>query len=99
MTIPKFKPVAFKTYKGYLLHYDDPRALNTFGISPLFTADQQQQAYEAGKQAAVPEGFKIVPIDPTEEMISASWIASKVDPIDNYISYKAMIEVSPEPKK
>ena len=96
MTIPKFKPVAFKTYKGYLLHYDDPRALNTFGISPLFTADQQQQAYEAGKQAAVPEGFKIVPIVPTQAMLDAppnAWAA------DALITYKAMIAASPEPKK
>ena len=57
MTIPEFKPVAFETYKGYLLHADDPRVLAHSDPSPFYTADQLQQAYEAGKQASIPDGW------------------------------------------
>lgn len=39
--------------------------------SPLFTESQLQQAYAAGLREAVPEGWQLVPIDPTDAMIEA----------------------------
>lgn len=55
------------------------------------------------QQAAVPEGFQIVPIEPTPEMIEAAHFTMRSewsDPVGHFVShYKAMLAASPAPPK
>ena len=51
---------------------------------PLFTAPQPQQSLD---------GYKLVPIEPTEKMLEAGWME---DEISLRQRYKAMLEASPE---
>lgn len=55
----------------------------------------QEEAYRAGMAAAVPDGWKVVPVEPTKEMVDA-WIST----YEGYIQdvWKAMLSVSPEVK-
>jgi hypothetical protein len=54
----------------------------------------------AAPQQAIPSGWKLVPIEPTEEMITAACDCQDHDPADDYDSeifhaYKAMLNASP----
>jgi hypothetical protein len=55
----------------------------------------QEEAYKAGWSAAVPDGWKVVPVVPTKEMVDA-WIST----YEGYIQdvWKAMLSASPEVK-
>ena len=60
---------------------------------PLFTAEQMQAAYAAGLAAQVPEGWKMVPVEPNLKMVIAA---------ENYIgrhAYEKMLAAAPEPTK
>ena len=66
MTMPKFEPVA------KVLVIDEVGRELVFNLQkPLHTADQLTEAYEAGKRDAIPEGWVLVPKDPTEAMCVA----------------------------
>lgn len=53
------------------IHPDEALDMGLEAI-PYFTAEQVRQAQREAVAAAVPEGWKLVPIEPTEEMIQAA---------------------------
>ena len=92
------EPVAWMTEDGRVATSETKEtsmpkvAQESFKI-PLYTAPQPQQ---------IPEGFKLVPIEPTEEMLKASAKSGGLG-MDFYehigrvsLSYKAMLEAAPE---
>lgn len=60
----------------------------------------QEEAYRAGMAAAVPAGWKPVPLMPTEEMFKASIYRSD-DPGDEGAinNWEAMLAAAPKPEK
>lgn len=95
MTMPKFEPVA------KVLVIDEVGRELVFNLQkPLYTSDQLSEAYEAGKRDAVPEGWVLVPNEPTEEMLRAPWLkideqtSFKLKIAHNY--YKAMLAAAPK---
>lgn len=62
--------------------------------SPLYTADQLAEAYEAGKRAGIPEGWVVVPKEPTKEMLQAGF---DVQGSHLYgLTYSAMLAAAPK---
>ncbi len=111
MTIPKFEPVAeVLWYDPALRHTPEPAGKIIDGSmsfiesadigTQLYTADQLTEAYEAGKRDAIPEGWVLVPKEPTEEMLRAPWLkideqtSFKLKTAHNY--YKAMLAAAPK---
>ena len=100
MTIPEFKPIAWTNKQGD--YFEAVRKDTVFGshTRPLYTADQLTEAYEAGKRDATPEGWVLVPKEPTEEMLRAPWLkideqtSFKLKIAHNY--YKAMLAATPK---
>jgi hypothetical protein len=78
------EPVAYMTYKGYLLHAADPKVAEYSEPTPL---------YEAPPIQAVPAGWKMVPVEPTENMVVEGF-ESEPDSFfshsDEWEAYKAM---------
>lgn len=60
-------------------------------FKPLHTDDQLAEAYDAGKRDAIPEGYVLVPKEPTEKMLTAmsssGWLTG---------NYKAMLTAAPK---
>ncbi|OJB95776.1 hypothetical protein [Yersinia ruckeri] len=56
------EPVAYMTYKGYLIHAGDPKLLEYSDPQPLYDTPP-------ANSPVVPEGWKLVPIVPTEKMV------------------------------
>ena len=113
MTMPKFEPVAFvqSDPNGHLhlakitkteacQNLDQWDRQVGWKAVPLYTADQLTEAYEAGKRDAIPEGWVLVPKEPTEEMLRAPWLkideqtSFKIKTTHNY--YKAMLAAAPK---
>ena len=71
------------------------------GDADVYTAEQMQAAYAAGLAARVPEGWKMVPIEMTPEMVTAvekQWsVGSALDMARR--EYKASLAAAPEPTK
>jgi hypothetical protein len=67
---------------------------------PLFTADQMQAAYAAGLETGrkVPEGWKLVPIEPTVEMRTAGSFSIDLHSNSPLGTWAAMAEAAPEYK-
>ena len=67
MTMPKFEPACYWIEDAEQFHI----GLKPFALAwkPLHTADQLTEAYEAGKRDAIPEGWVLVPKEPTEIML------------------------------
>ena len=74
----------------------------------LHPADQLQQAYEAGKRDAVPEGYVIVPVDPEGQWSNPDLINIMVDAFNDteggkydsmLAAYKAMFAAAPKGEK
>lgn len=65
----------------FLVYSHNPNAVTV----PLYTAPQPQQ---------IPKGYKLVPIEPTEEMLEAGLKAL----LDGGGIYRAMLKATPEPK-
>jgi hypothetical protein len=63
-------------------------------------SDAKREAVEAGKRDAIPEGYVLVPNEPTEEMLRAPWLkideqtSFKLKTAHNY--YKAMLAATPK---
>lgn len=53
----------------------------------LYTAPQPQQ---------IPEGYKLVPVEPTDEMLVAGYLVPLNKAARHYAVYKAMLEAAPE---
>lgn len=57
--------------------------------------------YEAGKRDAVPEGWKLVPVEPTRAMLDAGHcdltMAHGIDPMLKY-AYSQMLDAAPSPE-
>ncbi len=95
MTMPKFEPVAWRyELKAGEYTFAEKRYLNeTYALRPtaIHTADQLVEAYEAGKRDAIPEGYVLVPKEPTEKMLTAmsssGWLTG---------NYKAMLTSAPK---
>jgi hypothetical protein len=78
------------------------------GYTPETVLAIQEEAYRAGMAAAVPDGWKVVPVEPSPKMLKA---AQKADmyhgPHDEWLEYdgadvvrifKAMLSATPEVK-
>lgn len=64
-------------------------------VKPLHTASQPEQ---------IPEGYKVVPIEPTDDMLEAVCTGDESQPGKSAYEviserYKAMLEAAPEPKE
>ena len=114
MTMTKFEPVArlipvslpdydkvwARTFDEYPQELSSSNPFVNGEESPLYTADQLTEAYEAGKRDAIPEGWVLVPKEPTEEMLRAPWLkideqtSFKIKTTHNY--YKAMLAAAPK---
>lgn len=62
------------------------------GSYKSMTLDKEWEAWQAAKAQALPEGFVLVPKEPTEKMIDAGVDESDVDWKRLRFAYKAMIE-------
>ncbi|EUM98069.1 MULTISPECIES: hypothetical protein [Enterobacter cloacae complex] len=125
------EPVAYMTYKGYLLHAADPKLAEYSDPTPLYTAppapvsvpdamemdDDFDSAFEHGKAVGwnayraamlqsfgnseqlnspvIPDGWKLVPVEPTEEMNKAGWTAMNEHDAINP-TYRAMLAAAPD---
>ena len=75
MTMPTFEPVAFIATTWQICFMGSgpiaplTKKHNLKIGTQLFTESQLQQAYEAGLRDAVPEGFTLVPNEPTMPML------------------------------
>lgn len=49
----KIEPVAYMTYKGYLLHASDPKVAEHDSPEPLYTREALEAAVEAMKQECI----------------------------------------------
>ena len=61
----------------------------------------QEEAYKAGMAAAVPDGWKVVPVEPTPKMLTAAYSVVRWDQdadVATRASYSAMLSASPEVK-
>ena len=104
MTTPKFEPIAFvqsdpdghlhlteitKTEACQNLDQWDKQV--GWKAVPLHPEDQLSEAYEAGKRDAIPDGWVLVPKEPTEKMLTAmsssGWLTG---------NYKAMLTAAPK---
>lgn len=56
------KPVAYLTFKGHLIHAGDPRLSEYSNPGPLYAAPVLNSP-------ELPDGWKLVPIEPTESMV------------------------------
>lgn len=59
--------------------------------------------WQAAQAAAVPEGWQVVPEEPTKEMIEASWDVAGIGVIGNQqvhiaIAYRVMLAAAPKPE-
>lgn len=72
------------------------------GDLPSFSAEQVDAAYAAGLAARVPEGWKLVPIEPTELMCAEGLEDEESTIKDGKLFarglYAAMLAAAPEPK-
>jgi hypothetical protein len=101
MTMPKFEPVAHihqHDETGRIALREMPERMNEIRWIeiPLYTAGQLTETYAAGKRDAIPEGWVLVPKEPTAELLSfvIGLIAPGIDTrVDNY---KAMIAAAPK---
>lgn len=70
------KPAAYITYKGHLLHADDPKVLEHSNPEPLYTQDQliaaQQRTAEACAKVC---GYMILPSKPLSDHPYQAWLA------------------------
>jgi hypothetical protein len=86
-----------------------PKALcrdDTEHYVDYYSADQlrqaQRESYEAGRQAGKPNGWKLVPVEPTQAMITAGYSrnlelgGAKRSPDE---TYRAMLTAAPQPQK
>lgn len=55
-------------------------------------------AYEAGNSPAIPDGYVMVPKEPTETMINA-WLSEVANWRGHVAGYKAMLAVAPQEVK
>lgn len=60
--------VAYVTYKGHLLHAADPKVAEHSDPAPLYDAPPLNHTEQ---HMVVPDGWKLVPIEPTEDMLKA----------------------------
>lgn len=76
------------------------------GQIPLYTilpippelAELQRENAELHKQIEAREGWQLVPIDPTEEMLEDAWSQSNFDSLSQLIGvYSAMLKAAPKP--
>ncbi|HBA3815031.1 TPA: hypothetical protein J5U00_000180 [Escherichia coli] len=79
------EPVAYMTYKGYLLHAADPRLAEYSEPTPL---------YEAPPAPVIPDGWKLVPIEPTPEMINSAISDNETGSVSEI--YELMIAAAPQ---
>lgn len=79
-------------------------ALNRHKFYVEVMVEEMWKAWKAAKAQAVPEGWKLVPIDPTQEMFDAAFHAPSVGHPEtsgqSYGSiYKVMVSAAPEQQK
>lgn len=76
------------------LHFADskPYCAGQPHTKPLYTADQMAQAVALAK--VVPDGFKLVPVDPTSEMIDAAFegMVTDMDVMRQFARRRSVIE-------
>jgi len=107
MTMPKFEPVAWRyelkagEYTFAEKRYFDEAYVQR--VIALHTAEQLAEAYkayEAGKRDATPEGWVLVPKEPTKEMREAGFDAVNWgdirSPVQLNEAYKAMLAAAPK---
>lgn len=57
------------------------------------------KAKEEGGRESVPDGWQVVPIEPTDKMIGSAWSTSNfASTHQRYASYKAMLAAAPKPQ-
>jgi len=101
MTMPKFEPVALKDIeaKNRIIFPPMKPEKGDDGWVALFTEAQLTAAYEAGKRDAVPEGWKLVPIEPTNVMLVSGISAMASSLSAKCIScWDAMLAAAPSPE-
>jgi hypothetical protein len=94
--MPKLPEPDFKLiWRGGQYWVSRPNIASTDVYAPETVRAIQEEAYKAGMAAAVPDGWKVVPVEPTKEMVDA-WISA----YEGYIQdvWKAMLSASPEVK-
>ncbi|HHL3187101.1 hypothetical protein NO746_000000125 [Citrobacter freundii] len=123
------EPVAYMTYKGYLLHAADPKLAEYSDPTPLYDAPssplvpepatvettypdvqtnwQDAKMYaegwnacraamlQAGNSPETPDGWQLVPKEPTAAMNKAGWDAMNEHDAINP-TYRAMLAASPQ---
>lgn len=94
--MPTFEPVAWQTTRNGFICKENKNPEYNIG---LFTESQLQQVYEAGLRDAVPEGFTLVPIEPTVEMLDATGAIYDDIKEMTVASYKAMLAAAPKGDK
>lgn len=104
MTMPVFEPIAWKdiTAKNRVIFPPMHPEAGDDGWLALHPVEQLQQAFDAGKQATVPEGWQLVPIEPTEEMVSAFWGTihhGDIELAHAWDAYFDMLAAAPKEKK
>ena len=86
------------------------RAIDMLAADAPFQPDwvSYRQGVEDGKaeaqQVAVPQGWKLVPVEPTDDMCEAAWNSDGVDYVGEYqrihradLAYAAMLAAAPQP--
>ena len=85
-------------FEAWFHKYDDNNFMTAEDSELMF------EAWQAAKAQAVPEGWKLVPMDPTKEMFDAAFDAPCIGHPEtsgqSYDSiYKAMLAAAPEQNK
>lgn len=80
------------------------KEIKTKPFSTISIKETAYKSWQAATKAAVPEGWKIVPVEPTEDMIKKAQIEFfRNHPYENFddwtvAGYKTMLEAAPEVK-
>lgn len=70
------------------------------GSYKSMTLDKEWEAWQAAKAQAVPEGFVLVPKNPTHKMMEASWASLDAGSADEWWDvYEEVMKAAQEPAK
>lgn len=95
------EPVAKVHSDGYWTTAADGRA-----FSDRVQREATVNVYAAPQPAQVPDGWRLVPVEPTDDMCEAAWDSDAADYVGEHkrihsasMAYKAMLSAAPQPKE
>lgn len=88
LSVKRSEVVAYMTYKGHLLHAADPKVLEHSDPQPLYDTPQPAHTEQ--------DGWKLVPIEPTQEMVDAHMSGMQSAGFSR--AYRDMLAAAPKPE-